>query len=117
MIQTSLSIATLPGPASAKPRGESVTLINVFEVAEGSIDAAIRYWEASRDILAKQPGYISTQLHRALLPNTRFQLINVAQWDSVESFEAAAELMRVESTAKAPDGVKGNPALFKIIRE
>ena len=67
---------------SAQP----VTLINVFEVPAGSLDDAIRYWEAARDFLARQPGYISTRLHRAISPNARFQLVTVAQWESPEAF-------------------------------
>ncbi|HXV29099.1 MAG TPA: antibiotic biosynthesis monooxygenase family protein [Sinorhizobium sp.] len=102
---------------TAPARAEQVTLINVFEVPEGSVDAAVKYWEASRDILARQPGYISTRLHQALLPNARFQLINVAQWESVDAFEAATARMRMESRAKPPAGLKANPALFQVVRE
>ncbi|UOP00327.1 antibiotic biosynthesis monooxygenase family protein [Kingella potus] len=46
-----------------------VTLINVFEVPKGSEEAAIQSWEKSRDFLARQKGYISTKLHRAIRPD------------------------------------------------
>lgn len=102
---------------TAPARAEQVTLINVFEVPAGSVDATVEYWEVHRDILATQPGYISTSLHRALLPDARFQLINIAQWESAEAFEAATRHMREVSTAKPPAGVKTSPALFQAIRE
>ena len=56
----------------------SVTLINVFEVPEGKLEASIEMWEKSRDFLQTQPGYISTKSHQSIAPNTKFMLINVA---------------------------------------
>ncbi|WP_051644775.1 antibiotic biosynthesis monooxygenase family protein [Labrenzia sp. DG1229] len=64
---------------------DPVTLINVFEVPADQIDTTVEFWEKSRDFLRQQPGYISTRLHRALAPDARFQLINVAIWESPRS--------------------------------
>lgn len=38
--------------------------------------------------MRKQPGLISTRLHKAVVPWARFSLINIAEWESVEHFEA-----------------------------
>ena len=40
--------------------------------------------------MRRQPGYVSTRLHKALDPKTRFQLVNLARWESVEHFAAAS---------------------------
>lgn len=96
---------------------QPVTLINVFEVPPGALDAAIRYWETARDFLARQPGYISTRLHQALSPNARFQLVNVAQWESTETFQAAVARMAQELHTERPAGLVDSPALFHVIRE
>jgi hypothetical protein len=36
-----------------------------------------------------QPGFVSIRLHRALAPDARFHLINIAEWESVENFVSA----------------------------
>lgn len=103
--------------SAVQAQAQPVTLINVFEVPAGVLDEAVRYWEASRDVLVRQPGYLSTRLHQALLPGARFQLINVAQWESVEAFQAATARMRQEVRVTPPAGLVPNPALFRVISE
>ncbi|MGF6147476.1 Antibiotic biosynthesis monooxygenase [Kingella potus] len=93
-----------------------VTLINVFEVPKGSEEAAIQSWEKSRDFLARQKGYISTKLHRAIRPDGRFQLVNVAQWASPEEFQAATEKMRRELPDTMPQGTVFHPGLYNVVR-
>lgn len=39
--------------------------------------------------MRKQPGFISTRLHRASVPWARFTLVNVAGWQLVEDLENA----------------------------
>lgn len=58
---------------------EAVTLISVFEVPAGKLDETVAMWERARDFLQTRPGYISTALHHSILPNARFQLVNIAQ--------------------------------------
>ncbi|SOE06321.1 Antibiotic biosynthesis monooxygenase [Variovorax sp. YR752] len=102
----------LAGGARAQP----VVLINPFEVSPGQEEVALRAWEQSAEFLAKQPGYRSTRLHRALLSNARFTFINVAEWDSMEAFEMATRAMQGERREPPPEGVKSNPALYQVIR-
>ena len=67
----------------------NVILINLFEVPKGKGAAALRMWEKAAEYMKKQPGFVSTRLHRALAPDARFHLINIAEWESVENFQAA----------------------------
>jgi hypothetical protein len=39
--------------------------------------------------MSTHPGFRDTRLHRAPSPEGRFQLVNVAHWDSAESYAAA----------------------------
>lgn len=73
------------GPADAGP----VTLINVFEIPAEQVDAFIEGWAERAKIMSTHPGFRDTRLHRALSPEGRFQLVNVAHWDSAESYAAA----------------------------
>jgi heme oxygenase (mycobilin-producing) len=115
-----LAIALLGGLAATsatRAQPAPVVLINVFETSAATLDEAVRYWEASRDFLARQPGYVSTRLHQAITPDTRFQLINVAVWESAEAFAAAIARMRQEMRLPPPAGLQSFPGLYRVIRE
>jgi heme-degrading monooxygenase HmoA len=86
-----LAAAAMLGAAPAAVA--EVTLINVFEVPEGALEEAIEGWEAARDFLSAEPGYISTALHQSLTDEARFRLVNVAVWESAEAFAAASRRM------------------------
>lgn len=93
-----------------------VILINPFTVPREKLDEAIASWEAGRDFLKQQPGYISTKLHQALSPDAQYLLINVAEWETPEAFKAAIAAMRASSAFPPIEGVVPAPALYKVIR-
>ena len=64
-----------------------VVLVNVFTVLESDIPALLKTWEDDANWMKKQPGYISTQLHRGIAGSTVF--MNYAVWESVAHFRAA----------------------------
>jgi heme-degrading monooxygenase HmoA len=64
-----------------------VILVNVFQVAEADILAFLKAWEADANWMKRQPGYISTQLHRGIAGSTVF--MNYAVWESVAHFREA----------------------------
>ena len=66
----------------------AVVLINPFEVPEGREEYALSFWEKVAAYMKKQPGFISTRLHKAVVPWARFLLINVAEWESIDHFES-----------------------------
>ena len=68
---------------------EPVTLINVFEIDSGDVELFLQQWQERAQFMGRQPGFRSLRLHRALNPDSRFQLINVAEWDNVEALHAA----------------------------
>jgi heme oxygenase (mycobilin-producing) len=68
---------------------EPVVLINSFEVPAGQEEEFLRFWEATRDFLSKQEGYLSTRLHRSLAPDAEFRFVNVAYWQSAQAFKNA----------------------------
>ena len=93
-----------------------VILINPFTVPEGKVEEAIVLWEAGRDFLAQQPGYRSTKLHQSLFADAPHQLINVAEWDSIEAFRAAITKMRGLPDFPLVEGVGSAPQLYRVIR-
>jgi heme-degrading monooxygenase HmoA len=103
--------------STAAARAENVVLINLFEVPAGGEDAAVRLWDAARDFLARQPGYVSARLHRSVAPDARYPLVNVAEWSSIEAFQAATERMRHELGQAMPEGMRYTPGLYRVIRQ
>ena len=103
-------------PVNAAERDERVILINTFTVPVGKVEEAIGMWEKARDFLKNQPGYLSTKLHRSLSADAKYQLINVAEWQNVETFKAATKLMREEANLPRIKGLSISPFLYKVIR-
>ncbi|MCR9253819.1 MAG: antibiotic biosynthesis monooxygenase [bacterium] len=96
---------------------EYTTLINSFEVPKDKLEESIIYWEACRDYLKTQPGYISTKLHQSLSGDAKFQLVNVAKWESPEAFMNASKKMNAELGVDPPEGLMPNASLYNAIRE
>ena len=53
----------------------NITVINPFEVPQGREDEALSMWEVFAEYFRKQPGYISTKLHKAINPDAKFHFI------------------------------------------
>ncbi|MEM7444398.1 MAG: antibiotic biosynthesis monooxygenase family protein [Pseudomonadota bacterium] len=105
-------------PASAEDGDpQNVVLINTFTVPVEALDQTIAMWEMARDYLMTQPGYVSTRLHQSLSPDARYLLINVAQWESPESYESATQSMWQEADLPRIEGVVPGPELYTVIRE
>jgi heme-degrading monooxygenase HmoA len=67
----------------------TVILINAFEVPAGKDEEFLQGWEATRNFMQRQTGYVSTRLHRSLDPDARFRFVNVAEWETPADFQAA----------------------------
>jgi heme-degrading monooxygenase HmoA len=91
-----------------------VILVNPFTVERAHIDDVVKAWEADALWLKKQPGFISTQLHKAIEPSTMF--FNYAVWESTAHFRAAFTHPDFQSTLAAyPNGTTAAPHLFKRV--
>ena len=87
-------------------------LVNIFDVAPDDIPALLKAWEDDANWMKKQPGYISTQLHRGIAGSTIF--MNYAVWESVAYFRNAFSHPDFQEAMKAyPSSVVASPHLFK----
>jgi len=107
---------------SQSANGTPVTLVNVFEVPAQHVDAFIARWRERAALMSTQPGFVDTRLHRALSSQTRFQLVNVAHWDSAEAVQAAQadpEFQQRVNAAIADPQVRfaAHPALYRVVAE
>ena len=105
----------LGGQAGAS---EPLTLINVFTLPEGAVDAFVAAWPANIAAQTQASGFRGTRLHRAVWPDAPHQLVNIAQWDSAAAWEAAtagwrsSEEQRGQADDHAP---RAEPALYRVV--
>ena len=89
-----------------------VVLINVFTVDPVDEETLLLKWSHDADFMKTQPGYISTQLHKAIGGSSTF--FNYACWESVESFHNAFTHPEFQSRiADYPESAVSSPHLFK----
>jgi heme-degrading monooxygenase HmoA len=103
-------------PATSGP----VTFINVFEVPVEQIETLIAHWRELAKIMSAARGFREARLHRALSSQTRFQIINVANWESPKAWEAAVANPEFQEglRALAEDTevqITANPALYEVV--
>jgi len=99
---------------------EPITHINVFEIRPDDVEAFLQEWQDRAEFIGRQPGFRSLRLHRALSPDSRFQLVNVAEWDSTEALRAAtSQAFFQQSTQRSMDqfAVAANPATYRVVIE
>jgi heme-degrading monooxygenase HmoA len=94
---------------------EGVLLINPFDVPDGEDERFLGAWERAREVLAAQPGYQGTRLHRALAPLAHFRFVNVARWSSPLAFSTAVQLPAFQAAATAMP-FPSYPALYLVVR-
>ena len=91
-----------------------VVLINVFTLDNADEHALLEAWEHDAQFMKQQPGFISTQLHRAL--GERPTYLNYAVWESTAAFQAAFSnpefLARLSSY---PSSAVATPHLFQKV--
>jgi len=97
---------------------DGVVFINAIELAADDVDGFIEHWHERVAVMRTAPGFRDVRLHRALLPGARFQLVNIAHWDSAEACEAAGGHPAVTaSVAEAEQTARANPALYQVVAE
>jgi heme-degrading monooxygenase HmoA len=80
-----------------KDEGGPVVLINTFIVPPADADSLLAAWTADAEIMTRQPGFVSTQLHRGIAGSGVF--LNYAVWDSVADFRARLSDYPASATA------------------
>jgi heme-degrading monooxygenase HmoA len=91
-----------------------VVLINKFNVRPDEVDQLLAAWTADAALMRRQPGYISTQLHRGISGSCVF--LNYAVWESTEHFARAFANPEFQSQlAHYPSSAIAEPHLFRKV--
>ena len=93
--------------------------VNAIEIPSSQVDAFIAGWRDRADFMRHQPGFRDYRLLRAVMPDSRFQLINVARWDSQKAFGTATADPEFQAALHAlndnPDfDVTPSPGLYHV---
>ena len=91
-----------------------VVLVNLFTLEPADEPSFLQAWRDDALFMKQQPGFISTQLHRAIGESATY--LNYAVWESTETFRNA--FTHPEFRAKLssyPASAVASPHLFQAI--
>lgn len=88
-----------------------VVLVNTFTVAPEDAELLLAVWAEDAAYMKRQPGFISTQMHRGTAGSTTF--VNVAVWESAAALRAAFFSPAFQAhVGRYPDSTVTQPHLF-----
>ncbi len=91
-----------------------VVLVNVFTLDQADEQTFLKAWEVDALFMKRQPGFISTQLHRAIGESPTY--LNYAVWESTAYFRAAFTHPEFRATLTAyPSSAVASPHLFQKV--
>jgi heme-degrading monooxygenase HmoA len=91
-----------------------IILVNIFTLEEADESIFLQAWQDDATFMKQQPGFISTQLHRAIGKSPTY--FNYAVWESNDHFRKA--FMHPEFRAKLstyPSSAVASPHLFQKV--
>lgn len=102
-IQKQLSIEASP-----------VVLVNIFTLDVADEEVFLQAWTVDAEFMKKQPGFISTQLHRAIGNSPTY--FNYAVWESTAAFRSAFSHPEFKAKLSAyPSSASARPHLFQAV--
>jgi heme-degrading monooxygenase HmoA len=94
--------------------GGPVVLADTLVVRPEDADPLLALWAADASIMKRQPGFISTQLHRGIAGSGT--VLNYAVWETVAHFRAAfADPEFQARIAEYPESMTASPHLFRPV--
>jgi heme-degrading monooxygenase HmoA len=91
-----------------------VVLVNQFNVAPDDAERFLEVWADDAAFMKRQPGFISSQLHRGTAGSGAF--VNVAVWESTSALsEAFRSPAFQERAARYPESAVAAPHVFEKV--
>ena len=92
----------------------AVVLVNVFTLDRTDEQVFLEAWQTDAAFMKQQPGFIQTQLHRALGDSPTY--LNYAVWESTAAFRAAFGHPEFRAKLSAyPSSAVASPHLFQKV--
>jgi heme-degrading monooxygenase HmoA len=91
-----------------------VVLVNVFTLDKADEQTFLQAWQDDAAFMKVQPGFISTQLHRAIGESPTY--LNYAVWESTAHFRAAFTHPQFRAKISTyPSSAVASPHLFQKV--
>jgi heme-degrading monooxygenase HmoA len=91
-----------------------IVLVNLFILDKADEQAMLQAWKEDAQFMQRQPGFISTQLHRAIGDGCVY--LNYAVWESNAVFRAAFSNPQFKARLSVyPSSVVTSPHLFQKV--
>ena len=91
-----------------------VVLVNLFTLDKADETALLEAWKADAEFMKRQPGFIWTQLHRAIGESPTY--LNYAVWESTAHFRTAFTSAQFRQGLSAyPRSAVASPHLFQKV--
>lgn len=91
-----------------------VVLVNVFTLDKADEQTFLKVWQDDAAFMKRQPGFIATQLHRALGESPTY--LNYAIWETNADFRAAFTNPEFRAKLSAyPSSAAAAPHLFQKV--
>jgi heme-degrading monooxygenase HmoA len=92
----------------------AVVLVNLFTLDKADEEPFLTAWQDDAAIMKRQPGFISTQLHRAIGESPTY--LNCAVWQTTADFRAAFTHPEFRAKISAyPASAVASPHLFQKV--
>jgi heme-degrading monooxygenase HmoA len=91
-----------------------VVLVNLFTLDAADEETFLKVWQDDAAFMKRQPGFISTQLHRAIGDSPAY--LNYAVWETTAHFRAAFTHPEFRGKISAyPASAVASPHLFQKV--
>jgi heme-degrading monooxygenase HmoA len=92
----------------------AIVLVNVFTLDQADEQTFLQAWQNDAAFMKQQPGFIQTQLHRALGESPTY--LNYAVWESTAAFRAAFSHPEFRAKLSSyPSSTVASPHLFQRV--
>lgn len=101
-----------------EPITEPVTVVNLITMPAAAADAFVQGWQNITAPLRNAPGFRGTRLLRALSAEDPYQVINVAQWDSIEQWRVALSAIQPDAASREQAdaaGIKPQHFFYQVV--
>ncbi|WP_308311175.1 rhodanese-like domain-containing protein [Streptomyces sp. GbtcB6] len=86
-----------------------------IEIDDDTENEYLELWQDAADLMAAQPGFLRTYMFRTVTPESKFRLVNVAEWESVSYWAAAMEVCPMLSQQIAVVHAAGYEAIRTVL--
>lgn len=105
---------TTPYMEQLRERTGQVVLVNTFTVPRGRTEEFLALWREDAAYFTRQPGFVSTQMHRGIAGSRN--LVNIAVWQSAAHLAAAhGNLQARPGGSGYPEGCTVSPHLYEKV--